>query len=613
MEKQKFNIAIIDSDKIQNDSLSNELKTIGYSVNSIYELASTDLLEATKCSCELLIINIDNDINFQEHIDFIIKNLDIKLMLLSKDDDKDSQRDNYFKQGVLDYHNISKGLKHIAYDIDETISMLNTNKKETVLIIDDSKVICYVLKHLLETKNYNIFMAHNATDGLDIISTQKVSLLILDMELPDMHGLELMTKIREMNLLINFEVLTISGSSNPSIVRQALKGGASDFLKKPFLYEEFLLKCDSRIKSAIAQRTIREQKKQFEALVDATIDAMFIFEDTICKDTNKEGINLLGYTDKSDIVGKELNDIFKGISQEHREFLLDDKKDYEFEDTLEDINGKTYNVQIKEKNLSIVNKPMKIVAVMDITVIKQNEKMMSHQTKMASMGEMIGNIAHQWRQPLTAISVAAGGIKLNYEFDMADKEETIKELDNIVENTQFLSSTIESFQNFLKDERKTEEFDIEATVKKTLTIISANLVSNNIHIIENYKTKVRIYGIQNELVQVFLNIINNASDVLKTIKKDDFEKYIIISVDLVDDNAVITIQDNAGGIPDNIIGKIFEPYFTTKHQSQGTGLGLYMTHQIVTKMKGSIKVENSRFRYKSKEYLGAKFTISLPK
>jgi len=385
------------------------------------------------------------------------------------------------------------------------------------------------------------------------------------------------------------------------------------------MYEEFMLKIDSRIEASIDRMTIKKQKQQiednlksFEVLVNATIDAMFIFENHICTDVNLEALKLLGCKKKEQLRGKNIKEIFKDIIVENQNALLDDTTDYDFEDIMISKDQKQYNVQIKEKNVKMSNKNLKIIAVMDITKIKQNEKILSHQAKMASMGEMIGNIAHQWRQPLTAISVAAGGIKLNYEFDIATKEETLKELDNIVENTQFLSSTIESFQNFLKEDKIVENFSIEPTVKKTLAIISANLVSNNITIIKNYKQQIKVNGIQNELVQVFLNIINNATDILKTFKDKDIEKYIIIDVDKLDDEkGIISIQDSAGGIPDNIINKIFEPYFTTKHQSQGTGLGLYMTHQIVTKMGGTITVSNQKFKYNNKEFVGAKFDIVL--
>lgn len=441
--------------------------------------------------------------------------------------------------------------------------------------------------------------------------------MILDMELPDIHGLDLLEGLRDMYLLNEFLVLVVSGNDNPSIVRQALKGGAINFLKKPFLYEEFLLKIDISVKSSRARKTINEQKKQienslksFKELINSTINSMFVFKDNICMDCNNEAIDLLGYESKEKVLGKGIIDIFADVSDTHHNELLDNKIDHYFEDKVINVNGNIYDVQIKERNVSIDGKLLKIVAVMDITDIKRNEKILSQQSKMASMGEMIGNIAHQWRQPLTAISVAAGGIKLNYEFDMEDRAETIEELDNIVENTQFLSATIEDFQNFLKNDRSAIAFSLKSTIQKTLTIIKANLEAQDIDVVQKYSGDIQLFGIQNDLVQVLLNIINNAVDVLK--HRNDKKRYVLIEVLEEDNNAFINIYDSAGGVPKNIIDKVFEPYFTTKHQSQGTGLGLYMTHQIITKMNSSINVSNEKFNIKSEDYFGAKFSIKVP-
>ncbi len=337
---------------------------------------------------------------------------------------------------------------------------------------------------------------------------------------------------------------------------------------------------------------------------------MFVFKDNICMDCNNEAIDLLGYESKEKVLGKGIIDIFADVSDTHHNELLDNKIDHYFEDKVINVNGNIYDVQIKERNVSIDGKLLKIVAVMDITDIKRNEKILSQQSKMASMGEMIGNIAHQWRQPLTAISVAAGGIKLNYEFDMEDRAETIEELDNIVENTQFLSATIEDFQNFLKNDRSAIAFSLKSTIQKTLTIIKANLEAQDIDVVQKYSGDIQLFGIQNDLVQVLLNIINNAVDVLK--HRNDKKRYVLIEVLEEDNNAFINIYDSAGGVPKNIIDKVFEPYFTTKHQSQGTGLGLYMTHQIITKMNSSINVSNEKFNIKSEDYFGAKFSIKVP-
>ncbi len=119
-----------------------------------------------------------------------------------------------------------------------------------------------------------------------------------------------------------------------------------------------------------------------------------------------------------------------------------------------------------------------------------------------------------------------------------------------------------------------------------------------------------MYGFKNEFIQAFMNIISNSKDAFSIQKINNEDKLIFITLKQDNNNIIITIKDNAGGIPKNIVAKVFEPYFTTKHKSQGTGIGLYMTHEIVTKhMNGYLKVENENLIYNNNEYVGAKFTI----
>ncbi len=615
-----FNILIINNNEKFNKEISTKIKQ--YKFNVIQVVEENDILESIEKlhdNIDLILLNIDFDDNTSTKIfNFISSHTKSKIILLSSED-IGKKREEYFSQGILDYHLTNKKIDHIVDDIVDTIYSLYSNKKETILILDHSEEICSTLQKILVKRNYTVLLANNAKEGLEILKNNDISLLILDMEIQDIQALDLLDGLRDLYLLNEFFVLALSNNNSPSLVRDTLKNGAKDFLLKPFLYEEFLLKTDILVSSSRNKKITADHKKQiennlksFKELLDSSIGAMFIFEMNICVNCNNEAVDLLGYKSKKDLLDKNIFDIFTDVSSEHKEFLLDDKVDHYFEDTLLSKDESVYQVQIKERNILIDNKVLKIVAVMDVTDVKRHEKIISQQTKMASMGEMIGNIAHQWRQPLTAISIAAGGIKLNYEFDMEDRDETILELDNIVENTRFLSSTIESFQNFLKVNKTTSTFDIKSTMKKTLAIINANLKSNNIFVIEDYSSNGSLSGIENELMQVFLNIINNAADILKTSDIKTDKRYIRISIIKNENNIIISIQDNGNGISDDIINKVFEPYFTTKHQSQGTGLGLYMTHQIIDKMGGQIKVQNEEFSFENNQYFGANFTICFP-
>jgi signal transduction histidine kinase len=229
---------------------------------------------------------------------------------------------------------------------------------------------------------------------------------------------------------------------------------------------------------------------------------------------------------------------------------------------------------------------------------------------LAAMGEMLGNIAHQWRQPLSVISTAATGIKLQKDLNILNDKDLDYAMSSINNSAQYLSKTIDDFRSFFDPKNnKEKEFSLLEMIEKSLSIVSSQFVSKNIEIIKNIED-IKILSSENELIQVILNILNNAKDALNKIENS--KKLIFISIYLKNEEIFIEIKDNAGGVDNDIVEKIFDPYFTTKHQSQGTGIGLYMSQNIIKNiLNGHLKVSNDTFIYEGVEYIGAKFTISL--
>jgi PAS domain S-box-containing protein len=243
----------------------------------------------------------------------------------------------------------------------------------------------------------------------------------------------------------------------------------------------------------------------------------------------------------------------------------------------------------------------------DITskkVIESQQNLLLEQSKHAAMGEMISMIAHQWRQPLQTVSILVQKLPLT---KMIDGQITDDLIDGVVEDVgkqlQYMSKTIDDFRDFFKPNRKKEVIDISIIVNKSIDFLGYLLKANSIELNIKNDMKVEIYVYLNEIVQVIINILKNACDALN--EKNIEEKNINISTIKDDDYVYIEIEDNAGGIPDNVIGKIFEPYFSTKTNKNGTGLGLYMCKTIVEHhSNGVISVKNTN--------IGAKFTIKLP-
>jgi signal transduction histidine kinase len=246
-----------------------------------------------------------------------------------------------------------------------------------------------------------------------------------------------------------------------------------------------------------------------------------------------------------------------------------------------------------------------VVTLNNISDIEKANKQLIEQSKQASLGEMIGNIAHQWRQPLSSISTIASSIALRTEHNLIKPEEVTRLTDKVLENTKYLSETIDTFRNYIKEDKERMEVMLQDRIDMALKIVSLPLKDNNITLINkiDYTKPIRITLVIGELSQVIINIINNAKDALLDNKIS--QPTIEIALKVENNIAHLTIEDNAGGINEDIMPKIFEQYFTTKHQSQGTGLGLHMSYRIVTEsLNGRIYVQNTES--------GAKFFIELP-
>ena len=256
-----------------------------------------------------------------------------------------------------------------------------------------------------------------------------------------------------------------------------------------------------------------------------------------------------------------------------------------------------------------------IIFIMMLMIRDRNNKqdeMIFEQTKMASMGEMIGNIAHQWRQPLSVISTGVTGMQVEKEYGMLDDEQFEKTCTSIYQNAIYLSKTIDDFRNYIKGDSVKEKFSINDEIDTFLTLVDATIKFYDLHIVLDVQKNIQIDGYKNELLQVLINLFNNAKDAFLENEKIE-DRYVFLSVKAKKDILELTIKDNAGGISKDIEKKIFEPYFTTKHKSQGTGLGLYMTYNLIQKsMNGSISVDTLEYFHNDIKYKGAQFTIYLP-
>jgi PAS domain S-box-containing protein len=362
-------------------------------------------------------------------------------------------------------------------------------------------------------------------------------------------------------------------------------------------------------------------KDEFNSFFELSINLQIIADvnDGRIIQINKAAKSILGYQVKElvnttflDLVHPDdIQDTFAEMKK-----LSNGENVYFFENRFKHKNGDYINLawssttDTKNKLLYATAQNITKVKLIEIQE-KEKEKLYNQQSKLAAMGEMLGNIAHQWRQPLSTITTAATGAKIQKEMDCLSDEQLNSVFTSINNSAQYLSQTIEDFRDFFNpSNNKVSTFLISNTVEKTLSLVQAQFNAKNILIVKNID-EIEVTLIENELIQVLINILNNSRDALINIKSK--ERIIFINVYKKERELIIEIKDNAEGIKEDIIDRIFEPYFTTKHKSQGTGIGLYMSQDIIVNhLKGTISVKNEIYIYKGIEYKGSKFIINIP-
>ncbi|MCK4974422.1 MAG: MBL fold metallo-hydrolase [Sulfurimonas sp.] len=277
-------------------------------------------------------------------------------------------------------------------------------------------------------------------------------------------------------------------------------------------------------------------------------------------------INLIAPQHGSIIEKKYIKNLIQDMKDLDCGLYIDDKYNLELIDTIQ-------KLQDKEKT------------------IKERDLQLLEQSKRVEIGEMIGNIAHQWRQPLAIISSTVGILKEKNNINSLDKEDTAQKLEKMEKRIEYMSNTIEDFMNYYKPNKGSSYFKVHKAIQKALDILNISSNSKKIKIDFFIDPDSEIYGLINEFVQVIVSILSNINDIVNI--KNLSNTNITISLLEDKDYTTLTIADDCGGIEEKILSKIFDPYFTTKHQSMGTGLGLHIAKMIIEdNMNGTLSARN---------------------
>ncbi|MCT7609506.1 HAMP domain-containing histidine kinase [Aliarcobacter butzleri] len=309
----------------------------------------------------------------------------------------------------------------------------------------------------------------------------------------------------------------------------------------------------------------------------------------------------------SSYLSKKIDDILIGTKKfannelDYRIKVTSTDEIGQLENSFNEMAGKIEKLISQEKKL---NTELEEKVIVETSKQKEQEQLLIQQTRLAAMGEMIGNIAHQWRQPLNALGLILQNLKFSYEIGELDEKMIDKSVKKATLLTENMSKTIDDFRNFFRPNKAKENFKINEGITKAVELIESTFEHNNIKLEKDFvSSEIEFFGFANEFSQVILNILTNAKDAVLENKIEN--PLIIIQTKIDDEYIYISIKDNGLGIKDEIINKIFEPYFTTKDEGKGTGIGLYMSKIIIeNNMNGKIEVKN--------EQNGANVIIKLP-
>jgi len=269
-------------------------------------------------------------------------------------------------------------------------------------------------------------------------------------------------------------------------------------------------------------------------------------------------------------------------------------------------------IEKKTKKLKRLNKNLELKIASEVAKNRRKDIIMFQQARFASLGEMLNNIAHQWRQPLGSIIMIIQSFKTKMSLNKLSAEFIDKKVCDALLLAQNMSDTLDDFKNFFSPNISKKEFYVKDCIEHSLELSKYFLLKESIRVDLKVKKDAKIKTFYNELSHVFLNIIQNSKDALvNTMKKKD--RIIKIILESYKGYIFVKIIDNGGGIDSAVLPKIFEPYYTTKYKSAGTGIGLYMSKQIIEKhISGKISCKNIKFTQNNKTFLGVSFTIKIP-
>ncbi len=404
-----------------------------------------------------------------------------------------------------------------------------------ILFVEDDDLMRNTIGKILKKNARTVLEAANGQEGLDIFIRENPEIVITDIMMPVMNGLDMIQKIRQQCTKV--KIIVVSAYSEKENFLKSIALGVNNFLIKPISYKNLLSVLDELAETILLEKRVE--------LAQAALEKAHV----------------------------ELED---RVVERTQELAIANQQLREFQETLQDKIEKS------------------------VAKIRMKDHIMMLQSRQAVMGEMIGHIAHQWRQPLNTIGLLTQSLLFSFRNSNLTDELLEERVNKIVGVLEHMSTTIDDFRDFFNPNRVKILFSVENVVKKTISFVESSFQNHKVSVKFEKEEDCQIEGYENEYSQVLMNLLINAKDALVEKRKED--RQITIRLKKRMGKSCLEVQDNAGGIAPDIQTKIFEPYFTTKTNQNGTGLGLYICKTIVERnMSGYIDIRNSND--------GAVFTI----
>lgn len=434
-------------------------------------------------------------------------------------------------------------------------------RSPAILVVDDDPNNLAVVRDCLVEFGYTILVAEDGESAVQRAEYARPDLILLDIMMPGIDGYETCRRLKTQQSTLDIPVLFMTALAETDSKVKGLHAGAVDYITKPFQREELQARIAVHLHNRELTKRLREAKEQLEARVEER-------------------------TAELAKVNNELHEKAMLLEEEIAERVLAEQE-----------------LQVKQLQLESLNRTLETRVQDEVLRNREKDAMLIQQSRLAAMGEMISNISHQWRQPLNELGIMIQMLRLDFNEAHLDEDRIDEFACSCMEIIQHMSQTINTFRDFFKRETASSRFDMSRAVTRAVDLVQTSFGAAGIKIRLELEPDCLIAGHANEFSQVLLNLFNNARDVL--VERGTNLPEIAVLARRREGQVMVLVEDNAGGIAEDIIEKIFDPYFTTKHKSQGVGLGLYMSKMIIEgKMGGMIEAGNSS--------QGARFQLVFP-